>query len=159
MTIKISRIPNRPAAVVAVILFAVATITYWDASQMTVQATYGMSASAASYFVALLFAVLALGHIVSAFRPDEDESEAEGADWKAVGWIALALAGLIAAIWFGGGFILGSTLLFAFTARAFGRKALLKDICLGAVMSVLIFLLFNKLLTLALPLGPLERLF
>ena len=157
MTTKIPHTLNRTPAVIAVVLFAIAAITYWDASHMTNRATYGMSASAASYFVALLFLVLAIGHLLSAFKPSDVEVEA--ADWRAVGWIALALAGLIASIWLGGGFILGSTLLFAFTARAFGRKALIADICLGAVIGVFVFLLFNKLLTLALPLGPLERLF
>lgn len=157
MTSKTPSIANRPAAVVAVILFAIAAITYWDAAQMKVRATYGMGANAASYFVALLFLALALGHIVSAFKPTDIEQES--VDWKAVGWVGLALAGLIGSIWLGGGFILGSTLLFAFTARGFGRRALLKDICLGAVIGVLIFLMFNKLLTLALPQGPLERLF
>ncbi|SDN14520.1 tripartite tricarboxylate transporter TctB family protein [Ensifer sp. YR511] len=157
MTQKTLRIPNRPTAVIAVVLFAIAFITYWDASHMKVRATYGMSASAASYFVAMLFVALAIGHLVSAFKPSD--IEVESADWLAVGWIGFALAGLIGSIWMGGGFILGSTLLFALTARAFGRKAILVDLCLGAVIGVLVFLLFNKLLTLALPQGPLERLF
>ncbi|CAN7705049.1 tripartite tricarboxylate transporter TctB family protein [Ensifer sp. ENS07] len=157
MTQKTLRIPNRPTAVIAVVLFAIAFITYWDASHMKVRATYGMSASAASYFVAILFVALAIGHLVSAFKPSD--IEVESADWLAVGWIGFALAGLIGSIWMGGGFILGSTLLFALTARAFGRKAILVDLCLGAVIGVLVFLLFNKLLTLALPQGPLERLF
>jgi putative tricarboxylic transport membrane protein len=157
MTSKISTKPNRSAAIVAVILFAVAAITYWDASHMKVRATYGMGANAASYFVALLFVVLALGHLVSAFKPADFEQEA--VDWKAVGWIGLALAGLIGAVWLGGGFILGTTLLFSLTARGFGRRALIKDICLGALIGVLIFLMFNKLLSLALPQGPLERMF
>lgn len=154
---KTLRIPNRPMAVIAVVLFVIAFITYWDASHMKVRATYGMSASAASYFVAIFFVVLAIGHLISGFKPSD--IEVESADWMAVGWIGLALAGLIGSIWLGGGFILGSTLLFALTARAFGRKALLLDLCLGAVIGVLVFLLFNKLLTLALPQGPLERLF
>lgn len=154
---KTLRIPNRPTAVIAVVLFAIAFITYWDASHMKMRATYGMSASAASYFVAILFVALAIGHLISAFKPSD--IEAENADWMAAGWIGLALAGLIGSIWLGGGFILGSTLLFALTARAFGRKALLVDLCLGAFISVLVFLIFNKLLTLALPQGPLERLF
>ena len=157
MTSKSSSVQNRPAAVVAVILFAVAVITYWDAAQMKVRATYGMGANAASYFVAILFVALALGHLVSAFKPNDLDQEP--VDWKAVGWISLALAGLIGSVWFGGGFFLGATLLFAFTARAFGRRALIKDICLGALIGVLVFLMFNKLLTLALPQGPLERLF
>lgn len=157
MTQKTLRIPNRSTAVIAVVLFAIAFITYWDASHMKVRANYGMSASAASYFVAILFVALAIAHLISAFKPSDIDVEA--ADWMAVGWIGFALAGLIGSIWLGGGFILGSTLLFALTARAFGRKALLVDLCLGALIGVLVFLLFNKLLTLALPQGPLERLF
>lgn len=156
MTFK-SLMQNRGAAVVAIILFAVAVITYWDAAQMKVRATYGMGANAASYFVAALFVLLALAHLVAAFKPNDLGQEP--VDWKAVGWISLALGGLIGAVWLGGGFILGATLLFAFTARAFGRRALFKDICLGAIIGVLVFLMFNKLLTLALPQGPLERLF
>lgn len=157
MTSRTPSIANRPAAVIAIILFAIAVITYWDASHMKVRASYGMSASAASYFVAALFAVLAFGHLLSAFRPGDVETES--ADWKAVGLIGCGLAGLIGSIWLGGGFILGATLLFALTARAFGRREIVKDLCIGLVIGVVIFLLFNKLLTLALPQGPLERLF
>lgn len=157
MTSKITTIPNRTAAIVAVVLLTISAVTCWDASRMTVRATYGMSASAASFFVAILFIALAVGHLISAFKPNDLENES--ADWKAVSWIGLALAGLIGSIWAGAGFIIGSTLLFAFTSRAFGRKALVADICLGGGLGVLIFLLFNKLLTLALPQGPLERLF
>ena len=38
-------------------------------------------------------------------------------------------------------FFLGSTLLFALTARAFGRRALIADLLIGAVLATLIFLL------------------
>ncbi|MCA1439932.1 tripartite tricarboxylate transporter TctB family protein [Ensifer sp. IC4062] len=157
MQLKTIQTANRPAAVVAVVLFAIAAVTWWDASHMTARATYGMSASAASYLVAVFFVALGLAHLVNAFKPADIEAEA--ADWGAIGWIGVALAGLIGAIWLGGGFVLGSTLLFAFTTRAFGRRALLVDLCFGAVLAVLVFFLFNKLLTLALPMGPLERLF
>lgn len=157
MSTKSVSMPNRPAAVIGILLVAIAAITYWDASRMVVRATYGMSASAASYFVAILFVALAVGHFVSAFRPADIEHES--VDWKAVGWVLLALAGLIGAIWLNGGFILGATILFAFTARAFGRRAILLDLLLGALIGLAIFLLFNKILTLALPQGPFERLF
>ena len=42
---------------------------------------------------------------------------------------------------------------------AFGRRAFLTDLLIGAVIAVLIYLLFGKLLTLSLPAGPLENLF
>ena len=157
MTERSVKLANRPAAAVAMVLFAVAAVTYWDASQMTARATYGMGANAASYFICLLLIALGLGHLFTAFQADA--VEAEDADWKAIGWIAVALSGLIGSIFLGAGFILGSTLLFAFTARAFGRKSLLIDLVIGAVMGLIIFLLFNKLLSLALPQGPFERLF
>jgi putative tricarboxylic transport membrane protein len=147
---------ERRSAFVGVLLFVIAVVTYWDASQMVVRAGYGIGANVTSYFVAVLFAVLAIGHFVGALKPAEYDVEA--ADWKAVGWIAIALTGLVASIWFGGGFILGSALLFAFTARAFGRFALPVDLCLGFAIGFGVFLFFNKLLTLALPMGPLERL-
>ncbi|OAP36754.1 tricarboxylic transporter [Sinorhizobium glycinis] len=157
MTERSLKLANRPAVVAAMVLFTVAAVTYWDASQMTARATYGMGANAASYFICLFLAVLGVGHLFTAFQTSA--VDAEDADWKAIGWIALALSGLIGSIWLGAGFILGSALLFAFTARAFGRKSLGVDLVIGVAMGLIIFLLFNKLLSLALPQGPFERLF
>jgi putative tricarboxylic transport membrane protein len=68
------------------------------------------------------------------------------------------LVALIATIWLGGGFIPATTLLFAATARAFGRRALVVDLVIGFVIGVLVYLAFTRLLTLSLPEGPLERL-
>lgn len=147
---------NVPYVVVGVLLFAVAAITVWDASHMRIRAQYGVGANAASYLVAAFLAALALGHLLGAFRQELEDNEAT--DWTAIGWVGVALTGLVASTWLGGGFILGSTLLFAFTARAFGRKNLLGDLLIGAVIALLVFLLFHNLLTLTLPEGPLERL-
>ncbi|WP_244456700.1 hypothetical protein [Agrobacterium pusense] len=96
MTSKTLSVVNRPAAVVAIILLAIAVINCWDACHMKLRARYGVSASAASYFVAILFAAVAIGHLISAFRPRD--VEAESTDWKAVSWIGLGLAGLIGSI-------------------------------------------------------------
>ena len=147
---------HRPTAIIGIGLIAVAAITWFDAKGMSIRSNYGVGADAASYFVAAFLAVLGVAHLVTAFRPG---IVADEADWSAVAWIALALAGLIGSIWLGFGFILGSTLLFAFTARAFGRRAIIADLVFGTLISTGIFLMFNKLLQLALPAGPLERLF
>ena len=151
---------NGPYVIVGIVLFAVAAITIWDASGMRIRAQYGVGANAASYVVAAFLLALGAGHIFGAFRrkDDDDEEEQEATDWRAIGWIGAALVGLVGAIGLGGGFILGSTLLFAFTSRAFGRKAILLDLAHGAVIAVLVYLLFHGLLTLNLPSGPLERL-
>ena len=107
-------------------------------------------------FVVLVIAALGIGHLFAAMKPGIDAGET---DWAAVMWIGLAMAGLIGSIWIGLGFIIGSTLLFSLTARAFGRRALPTDLVIGLVLATLVYLLFNKLLKLALPSGPLERLF
>ncbi|MFH5774389.1 tripartite tricarboxylate transporter TctB family protein [Paracoccus sp. NGMCC 1.201697] len=147
---------HKPTLTIGIALFVIALITCYDANNMQIRANYGMGADAASYFVAAFLAVLGGGHVLAAFSW---ASEPGKSDWKAVGWVSLGLISLIGALWFQIGFIAGSTLLFAFTARAFGRRALVADLILGFVLATGIFLLFNKLLTLALPMGPFERLF
>ena len=147
---------HRPTAAIGVGLIALAALTWFDARSMTIATQYGVGADAASYFVAAALGVLGLAHLGSAMKPG---LVADEADSGAVAWIMLGLGGLIGSISLGGGFILGSTLLFAFTARAFGRRALVADVIIGAVIATLVFVLFNKLLQLSLPQGPLERLF
>jgi putative tricarboxylic transport membrane protein len=68
------------------------------------------------------------------------------------------LVALIAIIGLGGGFIPATAILFAATARAFGRRALLADLGIGLAIGLGAYLVFAKLLTLSLPVGPLERL-
>jgi putative tricarboxylic transport membrane protein len=148
---------DRPKLVTGIILLGFAAVTAHDAFNMNFRAAYGLNPNTASYLVAGIMAILGIGHFISAARPGENADIVE-ADWAAVGMMGLALGSLIACVYFGAGFIAGSTLLFAFTARAFGRKAFIVDVIIGFVIALLIFLLFNKLLTLTLPMGPLERL-
>lgn len=149
---KTNRITNMPALVVGLGLILVAVVTAFDASTMRVRGGYGMGPQSTSFLIAAFLALLGLAHLPAALRNTQEETPV------AVGWLGLALGGLIAVIAAGGGFIAGSSLLFVFTARAFGRKAILVDAVIGFVLAVLVFLLFNKLLSLTLPMGPLERL-
>ena len=151
-----TRPTRRPYLIIGLLLLAVAAVTAWDASTMRITANYGVGADAASYLVALMLVGLAVGHFVAAFWGAG--MAVDEVDYKAVGWVGLALASLVATIGLGGGFILGTTLLFAFTARAFGRRAFLADLVIGFVLAALVYGLFHGLLTLALPEGPLERL-
>ena len=76
---------------------------------------------------------------------------------QAIALILGGFAALIAIIGLGGGFIPATAILFASTATAFGRRAIVTDLVIGLVLGVLVFLLFDKLLTLSLPAGPIER--
>lgn len=148
---------DRGAAAVGLCLLLLAALTAWDASRLTLTSVYGMGPEAMPYVVAGGLALLALGHFAVALRgglPAREES-----DPRAVLWIALGLAGLIALVGLGGGFIAAMAVLFAATARAFGRTAFATDLAIGFALGLLTYLVFTKLLTLSLPEGPLERLF
>lgn len=56
------------------------------------------------------------------------------------------------------GFSIATGLLFAATARAFGRGALWKTIPIGIVLAFVVWIIFAKGLQLSLPAGPLEHL-
>jgi putative tricarboxylic transport membrane protein len=148
---------DRSKLVVGIILFAFAGVTSVDAYNMSFRVAYGMNPNMASYLVAGFLALLGVAHFWGATRASDSDDTLD-ADWRAIGTIGLALACLVACIFFGAGFIAGSTLLFALTARAFDRKAFLIDLLIGFAISLAIFFLFNNLLSLTLPHGPLERL-
>ena len=56
------------------------------------------------------------------------------------------------------GFILSAALLFGFTARGFGQRPLWRNIAVGLGLALLIYGVFDRLLRLNLPGGPLEHL-
>jgi putative tricarboxylic transport membrane protein len=106
--------------------------------------------------IAAGLALLALGNLIMGLRGDLPPREPS--DLKAIALILGGLVALIACIGIGGGFIPAIAMLFAATSAAFGRKAPLTDIAIGLVLGAVIYLAFDKLLTLSLPAGPLERL-
>lgn len=147
---------DRTAAAVGIGLLAVAGLVGWQAAALPAASGYGLGPAAMMYVVAGGILLAGLGHLATAVRgglPDRDI-----ADWGAVAWIGGGLLAVIGLVAFGGGFIPAMALLFAAAARGFGRRALAADLVIGAVLGLVIYLLFTKLLTLSLPLGPLERL-
>lgn len=154
---KLARGADTPALIVGLLLLALAGIVYYDASQQTITSNYGVGPTAMPYVACVGLVLLGVAHLVVAFR--DGLPKPEEADRGALLWIIGGLVGLIACIALGGGFIIAVTILFACTARGFGRRALPADITIGFVLGLVIFLAFAKLLTLLLPAGPLERLF
>ena len=151
-----ARKPDRAAIAIAIFLLVVAAVTAWDASVLQLAPTYGLGPKMMAYVVAAGMAIIAVANLVLAWRGDFPERESY--DPKAVVLILGGFAALIAIIAFGGGFIPATAVLFAATAAAFGRKAVVVDLLIGVVLGVAVYLLFDKLLTLSLPAGPIERL-
>ena len=151
-----SRRIDRAGIVIALALAALAAVLVWDASQLQSNTTYGMGPEVMPVVIAIGLGILAIGNLIDALRGNLPARES--ADPRAV-WLVLAgLALLIAIIGVGGGFILATSVLFVTTSAAFGRRAIVADFAIALVMTTLIYLAFDRLLTLSLPAGPLERL-
>jgi putative tricarboxylic transport membrane protein len=142
--------------VIAILLLAAAGVIFWDASNLQITSVYGVGPKAMPLVVASGLVLLSIGNLVAALRGQLPARES--ADPKAILLILGGLAALIALIGLGGGFIPATAILFATTSAAFGRRAFLTDLAIGAVLGIVVFLLFDKLLTLSLPAGPIERL-
>jgi putative tricarboxylic transport membrane protein len=142
--------------IIAAALLVLAAVIAWDMTNLQISSVYGVGPKAMPIVVATGLALLAVGNLVMAIRGELPERESS--DPKAILLIVGGLAALIALIGLGGGFIPGMAILFAATSTAFGRRAIVADLAIGFVLGVVIYLLFVKLLTLSLPVGPLERL-
>jgi putative tricarboxylic transport membrane protein len=142
--------------VIAALLAATAGILVFDALRIPGSQTYGLGPAAMPIVIACGLGLLAIGNLLMALRGELPERES--ADPKAILLILGGLAALIALIGLGGGFIPATAILFATTSAAFGRRAFLTDLLIGAVLALVVYLMFDKLLTLSLPAGPLERL-
>ena len=142
--------------VIALALAALAAVLVWDSRQLQSTTMYGMGPEVMPVVIAVGLGILAIGNLIDALRGNLPARES--ADPRAVLLILGGLALLIAIIGFGGGFILATSALFVTTSAAFGRRAILADTGIALVMTTLIYLAFDRLLTLSLPAGPLERL-
>lgn len=150
------RRPDAAGIAIAIALLALAALIWWDMTNLQLSSVYGVGPKAMPSVVAAGLGILAIGNGIMAFRGDLPERETT--DFRAIVLILGGLAVLIALIGLGGGFILATGILFATTAAAFGRKAFIVDLLIGLALGLVIYLLFSKLLTLSLPMGPLERL-
>jgi putative tricarboxylic transport membrane protein len=153
-----ARVRRDPAGfVVAGLLALVAIVLVVDANGFQNTSAYGMGPKVVPYMIACGLGVLALGNLVMGWR--DDFPRRENIDLRAVWMILGGIVALIAIIGLGGGFIVATAILFATTATAFGRRAIMVDLLIGFVLATVIYFAFAKLLALSLPAGPLERLF
>jgi putative tricarboxylic transport membrane protein len=157
MTTSPQRRVDVAGLVIALILLVLAGVVWWDMTKLQILSPYDLGPKVMPIVVSACLVLLAIGNGIGALRGDLPARDS--LDWKPIILILGGLACLIALIAFGGGFMIGTAILFATTSAAFGRRAFLTDLLIGAVIAVFIYVLFGKLLTLSLPAGPLERLF
>lgn len=157
MTTSSERRIDMAGLAIALFLLALAALVWWDQSKLQILSPYDLGPKVMPIVVTIGLVLLAIGNGISAFRGDLPKRDS--LDWKPIFLILGGLAVLIALIAMGWGFMIGTAILFAATATAFGRRAFFVDLLIGAGLAVVVYLLLGKLLTLSLPAGPLENLF
>ncbi|WP_455873843.1 tripartite tricarboxylate transporter TctB family protein [Rhizobium yanglingense] len=151
------RRPDWAALIIAICLFVVAAVMLWDATHMRAIAQYARIGPATVPKV-VAFGLIGLG-IWTVFEALRNEfPEREHQEVAPVIWIVAGLAAQMLLLKTAG-FSIATGILFAFTARGFGRRKLWLSIPAGIVFSFVVWIIFSQLLQLTLPAGPFERLF
>ncbi|MGE6781526.1 tripartite tricarboxylate transporter TctB family protein [Ensifer adhaerens] len=152
-----TRRPDRAALFIAAVLAAIAGIIFWDVSRLTGAAGYSqVGPTTVPYAIACCLLGLAIWTAIEAFRGDFPERERQ--EVAPVIWIVGGLAAQMLLLNIAG-FSIATGILFALTARGFGKRKLWFSLPLGIVVCFAVWVIFAKLLQLSLPAGPLERLF
>lgn len=151
-----TRRPDGATLVVAVILAAIAIVIWRDAARLPQAGGYaGVGPADIPRWIAVGLAGLSLWSLIEAFRSGKVEREAENV--SPILWIVGGLAAQLALLTTAG-FSIATGLLFAATARAFGKRNLLLTVPVGIAFALVVYLIFAGILKLSLPAGPLERL-
>ena len=154
----------QPLFGVGVFLLVLAGALWFEATRLPPPQTVGVGPSAGLRLVAVLLAILGAAHLVTAWRRRAESAHeaprpaSERANRAALAWVLGGLVGMMVILEVGGGFVLGSTCLFAATATAFGQPLRVKSPLIGLVLAFAVYAFFTKALSLSLPAGPLERL-
>ena len=148
--------PDWAALAIAVLLGVAAVVIGWSTATMPGAANYArIGPTSFPYAIAAVLFVLAVWTAVAALRgefPRREEQNIAPMVWIVGGLAAQMLLLKVA------GFSIATGLLFAATARGFGRGPLWLTIPVGFVLAFIIWIIFARGLQLSLPAGPLERL-
>ncbi|MDO9416662.1 tripartite tricarboxylate transporter TctB family protein [Pararhizobium sp.] len=152
-----TRRPDWAALVIAAFLAGLAALIFWDVSRLATLGGYSQVGPATvPNWIAFGLLGLAVWTVFAAFRndfPEREHQEVAPVIWI-VGGLALQLLLLKHA-----GFSIATGILFAATARGFGKKKIWISLPVGILLCLVVWLIFARLLQLSLPAGPLERLF
>ena len=150
------RRPDRAALVIAAVLAVISVVIAWSTATMGGAASYArIGPTTFPYVIAAGLFVLSIFTAFAALRGDflaREEQNIGPMVWIVGGLVAQMLLLKVA------GFSIATGLLFAATARGFGKGPLWMTIPLGVVLAFVIWVIFAKGLQLSLPAGPIERL-
>ena len=150
------RRPRGAAFVIAAGLAGMAALLLVDAAGLKQDGGYaGVGPADVPRIIAYGLLVLAVLTVVAGLKRDLPRPPRQAA--APVLWILGGL-GLQLVLLHVVGFVVSGALLFGMTARGFGQRPLWKAVTVGLGLSLVIYGVFDQLLKLNLPAGPLERL-
>jgi putative tricarboxylic transport membrane protein len=150
------RRPQGAAFVIAAGLAGLAAMILWDAAGLKQDGGYsGVGPADVPKLIAYALLALAVLTVVSGLKGDLPRPARQAP--APVLWILGGL-GLQLVLLHIVGFVISGALLFGMTARGFGQRPLWKALAVGLVLALVIYGVFDRLLQLNLPAGPLERL-
>ena len=148
------RRPDRAALVSAAVLLVLAAIVAWDASRIGGGGAYArIGPQTIPYIIAICLAGLSFWTAIEAVQGVVPEREHQ--ELRPVLWIVAGLLIQLLTIRFIG-FSIATGLLFALVARGFGERRFWISVPFGIVLSVVVWVIFARGLSLTLPHGPLE---
>jgi putative tricarboxylic transport membrane protein len=150
------RRPDGAAFIIAALLAIFGAVLLWDAGRLPEDTSYaGIGPAAMPKLVGwALIGLAALTALSGLKRPLASVPRQNPVPLLWIGGgVALQIA-LLHVI----GFVVATAILFAATARAFGERNSLLGLGVGLVLALAVYAIFDRLLQLNLPAGPLETL-
>lgn len=150
------RRPRWAALIIVAGLAGMAALLLWDAAGQKQDGGYaGVGPADVPRLIAYGLIGLAVLTVVAGLRGDlpRPPRQAPAPLLWILGGLGLQLALLHVA-----GFVVSGALLFGMTARGFGQRPLWRNVAVGLVLALVIYGVFDRLLKLNLPGGPLEHL-
>lgn len=150
------RRPDVAALVIALGLVVIAGVMLWDSARLADLGGYsGVGPASVPRVVAGCLIGLGVWTAIEALRGDFPQPPPQRV--APVLWIVAGLAAQLLLLHVAG-FSIATGVLFACTARAFGKRNLALTLPVGIALSFLVWVIFSQLLMLHLPPGPLEHL-
>jgi putative tricarboxylic transport membrane protein len=150
------RRPQGAAFIIAAGLAGLAAMLLWDAAGLKQDGGYaGVGPADVPRLIAYALIGLAVMTVIAGLKGSLPRPPRQAP--APILWILGGL-GLQLVLLHVVGFVLSGALLFGMTARGFGQRPLWKTVAVGAVLALVIYGVFDRILRLNLPGGPLEML-
>lgn len=150
------RRPDWAAVVIALMLAGLGALLIWEAGRLPDRAGYaGVGPDGMPRVVGWGLVILAVWTAIAAFRGGFDPRPRQSPG--PVIWILAGLGGQLVLLSVAG-FTIASAVLFACTAAAFGKRNFAVSLPAGLIMAFAVYVLFDRVLGLNLPSGPIETL-